>query len=54
MADDCKDEYLRRALECSRFAQTVPDAQVREMFVAMAKAWIKMAAELNRAKKGHA
>jgi hypothetical protein len=54
MADDRKEEYLRRALECSRFAQTVRDANVREMFDAMAKAWIKMAAELNRTKKGRA
>jgi len=52
MADDRKDEYLRRALECARFAQTIPDPKVRGMFEAMAKTWIKMAAELNRTKKG--
>jgi hypothetical protein len=52
MADDRKEEYLRRALECARFGQTVPDAKAREIFAAMAKTWIKMAAELNRTKKG--
>jgi hypothetical protein len=54
MADDRKNEYLRRAFECVRFAQKMRDAKVREVFEAMAKTWIKMAAESNRTKKSQA
>jgi hypothetical protein len=42
-------EYLRRAIECNRLSQTLPDAIARQTFAAMAKVWIKLAAELKRA-----
>jgi hypothetical protein len=47
--DDKPVEYLRRAIECSRLSQTLPDAIARETFAAMAKVWLKLAAELRRA-----
>jgi hypothetical protein len=37
------------AIECSRLSQTLPDAIARETFAAMAKLWVKLAAELRRA-----
>ena len=54
MAESPKDEYLRHASECVRFALTVRDAKLREIFEAMAKTWIKMAADFNRTRKGQA
>jgi hypothetical protein len=47
--DDKPVEYLRRAIECSRLSETLPDATARETFAAMSKVWMKLAAELRRA-----
>jgi hypothetical protein len=47
--DDKPVEYLRRAIECSRLSETLPDAIARETFAAMSRVWIKLAAELRRA-----
>ncbi len=41
-------EYLRRAIECARLSQTLPNARARETLAAMSKLWVKLAADIKR------